>query len=154
MITVHNAEEERLAREHIIEVAKSWMLTPFIDGQGLKKCGVDCAYFLARVAEESGATARIELPAYSPQVYLHRKGDTTYLDLMKQYAREIAECEVKPADMVLYKVAASYTHGGIIISWPDSIIHPIRPHGVICSSANEGFVKFRDKKFFSVFGRR
>lgn len=152
MITVHSAEEEQVARERIVAIAKTWLLTPFVDNNGLRGCGVDCAHFLAKIAEESGATARIDLPPYSPQIYLHRKGDTTYLDLMKQYAREISEFEVKPGDMVLYKVAASFTHGGIIISWPDNIIHPIRPHGVICSSANEGFVKFRDKKFFSIFG--
>jgi hypothetical protein len=131
--------------------------TPFVDGQGLQYHGVDCAYFLVRIAEGTGVVDHIELPPYSPQVYLHKKPDGTWDDtyekIILQYTREITEAEVKPGDMVLYKVAHSFTHGGIIESWPDKIIHPIQPHGVIYSSANEGFVKYRAHRFFSVFGK-
>lgn len=147
--------DTEMLRARIIRIAREWLGTPFIDGQGLKHHGVDCAYFLACVAMEAGIVEHIELPAYSPQVYLHRKPDgswdNTYEKTILQYAHRIHGTQVKPADMVLYKVAHSFTHGGIIESWPDKIIHPIRPHGVIYSSANEGFVRGREHLFFSVF---
>jgi hypothetical protein len=138
-------------RGQIIMIARSWLGTPFVDGQGLKGCGVDCAYLLARVHEEARMIAPVEIPYYSPQIYLHKIGDDTYLNILLQYAREIQESEIKPADIVVYKQAKSFTHGGIIERWPDCIIHPIRPHGVICSSAKEGFLHGRERKFFTVF---
>ncbi len=142
-------------REQIIAMARSWLNTPFCDNAALKGHGVDCAFFLAQVAIEAGVVERIEIPPYSPQIYLHKKPDGTWDDtyekIIRQYAHEISEAQVKPGDMVLYKIAHSYTHGGIIESWPDKIIHPIRPHGVIYSSANEGFVQRREHRFFSVF---
>jgi hypothetical protein len=144
-------EAER--RGQIIAIARSWLGTPFVDGQGLKRCGVDCAYLLARVHEEAGLVAKVEIPYYSPQVYLHRLGDDTYLKMLLEYAHEITEAEVKPADIVVYKQARSFTHGGIVESWPDKLIHPIRPHGVIYSSANEGFLQRREHRFFSIFGK-
>ncbi len=137
----------------VIAIARTWLGTPFVDNQGLKGCGVDCAYFLARVMEEAGLTAPIEIPHYSPQIYLNRLGDETYLRMLLQYAREIKESDVKPGDFVLYKQAESYTHGGIIERWPDAIIHPLRPHGVMYSAAWEGFLKNRPHRFFSVFGK-
>ena len=127
--------------------------TPFVDGQGLKHFGVDCAYLLARVHEEAGMVAKVEIPYYSPQIYLHRLGDDTYLKMLLEYTHEVTEAEVKPADIVVYKQARSFTHGGIIESWPDKVIHPIYPHGVIYSSANEGFLYRREHRFFSVFGK-
>lgn len=142
-------------RKRIIDVARTWLNTPFVDGQGLKGCGVDCAHFPARVSEEAGLVGHIEIPPYSPQVYLHKKADgtwdNTYEKIIRRYAHEITEAEVKPGDMVLYKIAHSFTHGGIIESWPDKIIHPIHPHGVIYSSAHEGFIKHREHLFFSIF---
>jgi hypothetical protein len=146
-------DEELLLRARIVDVAKSWLNTPFVDNQGLKHCGVDCAYLLARVMEEAGICGRITIPHYSPQIYLNRLGDDTYIRLLSEHAREIEERDVKPGDFVLFKQAQSYTHGGIIERWPDSIIHPLRPHGVMCSAAWEGFLKLRPRKFFSVFGR-
>jgi hypothetical protein len=129
--------------------------TPFCDGQGLKHCGVDCAHLPALIYEEAGVIGHVDIPYYSPQCYLHKKKngtwDDTYIKILLQYAHEITEPEVKQGDFVLYKQAHSYTHGGIIISWPDKIIHPIKPHGVIYSSANEGFLWRRAHRFFSVF---
>jgi hypothetical protein len=138
-------------RSRIIAEARTWLSTPFVDGQGLKGAGVDCAYLLARVHEGVGLVDRVEIPYYSPQIFLHKLGDDGYLKIISQYAHEISEADVRPGDMVLYRVARSFTHGGIIESWPDKIIHPIRPHGVIYSSADEGFVFRRPRKFFSVF---
>lgn len=129
--------------------------TPFIDCACLKGHGVDCAQLLPAIAIEAGIYKRIELPNYSPQVYMHKKADGswdhTYEEIIRQYAHEIEECEVAPGDFVLYKQFHSFTHGGIIERWPDAVIHPIRPHGVIYSDAREGFLQGREKKFFSVF---
>lgn len=148
-------------RQKIVTFARSWLGTPFRDGARLKHVGVDCANLPAAVYFESGVlkTNPVFKP-YSPQIYLHRRPDgtwdDTYLRTLLEIGaevgmREIAERDAGPGDLALFQIAHSYTHGGIIESWPDSIIHPIRPHGVICSSTREGFVKFRKRKVFSIF---
>jgi len=144
-------DEESSVRKRIVDVAETWLGTPFHDNQGLKHHGVDCAHLVAKVYEEAGCIPHVDLPRYSPQIYLHKLGDRSYLDKILEYAREISLSDVKPGDVVLYKVAKSFTHGAIIERWPDCIIHPIRPHGVICSAAFEGFVARREHRFFSFF---
>ena len=139
-------------RDRIVEIAKTWLNTPFVDCQGLKGHGVDCAFFLARVYAEAKIIPAYDPPFYSPQLYLHHLGDQTYLAELLKFAREISEEEVKPGDAVLYRVAKSFTHGGIVVQWPELIIHPIRQRGVIYShGTEEGFLKRRQHRFFSIF---
>jgi NlpC/P60 family protein len=138
-------------RKKIVDVARSWLHTPFHDNQGVKHCGVDCLYFLVRVYEEACVVGPIKVPHYSPQIYLNNLGDDTYLKAVLGYTREITEAEIQPGDLVLFKLAKSWAHGGIIERWPDSIIHPFRPHGVMCSAAWEGFLKNRERRVFSLF---
>src|SRR6266478_3451204 len=134
-ILLAEQEEEQRLRQRIIEVARTWLNTPFVDGACLRGAGVDCAHLPAKIVEAVGIYKHVEIPAYSPQIFMHRKQDGTWDDsyekIIHQYAHEITETEVKPGDFVLFRVAHSYTHGGIIERWPEAIIHPIRPHGVI-----------------------
>ena len=153
-------------RKQITEEAISWSNTPYHDGAGIKHVGVDCAYYPLRVYQSVG---RIPLdfvvPQYSPQQWLnsfskaekiHLKiEDKTFLNIVQRFARrEITEEEVLPGDFVLYKVAASWTHGGIIIDWPHYMLHPIKGRGVIGShGVKEGFLNKRPRRFFSVFDK-
>lgn len=139
-------------RLRIVEVAKTWMNTPFHDCAGIKGIGVDCAYLPIRILNETGLFDRIpDPPPYSPQVMLHRN-DEPYLAMIQMYMHEIPEAHAKPADMVLYKVGRSFCHGGIIVEWPGFIIHPIRDRGVIGSHGiEEGFLFRKPRRFFSLF---
>ncbi len=138
-------------RTAIAKAAYSWLNTPFLDCQRLKGIGVDCANLPVAVLKEA-IGLEVKLPVYSPQVYLHKLGDSTFLDTIMSCCREIEEEIVAMGDFVLYRVAKSYTHGGIVISWPDQVIHPLRNRGVIISHGlNEGFLKNRPHRFFTVF---
>ena len=147
------AETKFALRQLITDVAETWLNTPFVDGQGLKGAGVDCAYFPCRVYAEVGIIKPFNPPYYSPQLMLHSDNDHTYVETIKKWGgREIPESEVGRGDMVLYFVERTYAHGGIIIKWPDLIIHPIRNRGVIYShGTNEGFFQRRKRRFFTVF---
>jgi hypothetical protein len=70
--------------------------------------------------------------------------------VLKLTNREITEAEVLPADLVLYKVAASWTHLAFVIHWPDYLLHPIKGLGVIGSASNEGFLNNRPRRFFTL----
>jgi cell wall-associated NlpC family hydrolase len=151
-------------REQIVKEALSWAGTKYHDHAGIKHIGVDCAFFPLRVYQSVG---RIPLdfvvPYYSPQQWLNSPSqrdkfslkfeDKTFLNIVLQFAkREIMEREVQPGDFVIYKVAASWTHGGIIIHWPEYVLHPIVGQGVVGShGSQEGFLVNRQRRFFSVF---
>jgi len=150
-------------REQIVAEAMTWCGTPYHDHAGVKGCGVDCAYFPLRVYQALNLVDKeFEPPRYSPQQWLNspsqtdknklRFEDRTFLEVVtKLTKREITEVEVQPGDFVIYKVAASWTHGGIVISWPDFVLHPIKNRGVIGSHGlNEGFLIRRPHRFFSV----
>lgn len=150
-------------RERIVDEAKSWIGTKYHDHAGLKGIGVDCAYFPLRVYQAVGLISKdFEPPPYSPQQWLNspsqkdkfnlRFEDRTFLNIVLKFAkREIMEVEVKPGDFVIYKVAASWTHGGVIIDWPDYVLHPVIGRGVIGShGTKEGFLQYRERRFFTV----
>ena len=150
-------------RDRIVAEAMTWKDTPYVDHAGLKGCGVDCAFFPLRVCQAVGRMPLdFVVPAYSPQAWLNSPNqvdknrlkfeDTTFIDIVLRFAhREITEAEVLPGDFVIYKVAASWAHGGIIIRWPDFVLHPVAGRGVIGShGTKEGFLARRPHRFFTV----
>lgn len=149
---------EQEKRERIVEVAKTWIGTPFHDKAAVKHYGVDCAYFPRAVAEESGVLKDVSLPDYSPQIMLHVMSYAPedirepYITTIKKYMREIAEADVRPGDVVVYHVGRCFSHGAIVVEWPHYILHPIKDRGVIGShGTEEGFLKGRSRRFFSLF---
>lgn len=154
----------KLIREKICIESLSWRKTKYHDHAGVKYFGVDCAFFPLRVYQFVDRIPKdFVVPHYSPQQWLNspsqkdkfslRVEDTTFLDIVLKFARrEITEKEVLPGDFVIYKVASSWTHGGVIINWPDNIIHPVKGLGVVSShGTKEGFLLNRPRRFFSVF---
>ena len=149
-------------RKAITDEAKSWIRTPYHDHAGIKYVGVDCFYLPCRVLQAVDLIPKeFEPPKYSPQQWLNspaqidklhlRVEDTTALDVVKQFCvREVLESEVLPGDLVVYKIVSSWTHGAIIISWPDHIIHAVKGLGVIGShGTKEGFCVNLQRRFFT-----
>lgn len=149
-------------RDEIVKETLTWLRTPYTDHAGIKGAGVDCFYLPTRVFQAVGLIPQdFEPPKYSPQQWLNSPNqidklklkvvDTTALDLVLKYCkREIKESEVKPGDLVVYKLVASWTHGAIVISWPDHIIHSVKCMGVIGShGTKEGMIKNLPRRFFT-----
>ena len=158
-------------REQIIVEAKTWIGTPYCDHAGVKRAGVDCAFYPTRVYQAVGLIPKEYIPPkYSPHQWL-RKGieDRTYLGEILKYAkhevltRELTDADPRPelpvirrdplpGDLVLYHLVESWTHGGIIVSWPSMILHSVRLHGVVGFSADAGNVRRRARRFFDFVG--
>lgn len=162
-----NLEECRKLRERIVIETRSWLNTPYADHCGLKHCGVDCFYLPARIYQAVGLIPKeFEPPYYSPQQWLNSPAqtdklklkvvDTTALDIVLKYCvREIKESEVQAGDLAIYKIVSSWTHGAIVISWPDHIIHAVKGLGVIGShGTKEGMVKNLQRRFFTFVGNK
>ncbi len=140
------SEAEERAR--VVTVARSWILTPYHHHGRLKGVGVDCATLLLEVFAEAGIVPALATPAYSPQHFLHRSVEK-YLAEITKYAHETSE--PKPADIVVYKMGRTFSHGGIVVDpgWP-AIVHADGAARMVIEDIGDGgrFAD-RERKFFS-----
>jgi cell wall-associated NlpC family hydrolase len=141
-------------RERVIGAAESWLETPFHDVAGVKGVGVDCAHLLARVFEDAGLMEHLSIKPYSPQFFMHRS-EERFVAQVLEYAEEISDDEIQPADIVIYKIGRCFAHGAIICEWPTRIIHAYKAaRRVIASHAEHGELIGRERRFFRFIGGR
>ena len=43
----------------------------------------------------------------------------------------------KPGDVALWRFGRCYSHGGIVIDWPQRVIHAFRPFGEVCETPSD-----------------
>lgn len=151
---------EQEERQHVIEVAKSWLRTPYHHEARLKGIGVDCGQLLAGVFEEAGMIPHIEFGHYSFDWAQHSH-EETYLDFVHQYAHTIDHLP-GPADLVLWRMGHSFSHGAIVVEWPH-VIHAQLRIGCTMSDVDRearllwvghpGSEKPRDRTFHSIWPR-
>ena len=140
---------EQAQRDHVIKVAREWIGTPYHHNANIKQVGVDCAHLLAQVFMEAGLLAPIDIEHYSPEFMLHRDNEL-YLAHVMRHSRKIEENEARGGDLVLYKIGRVFAHGGIIVDWPQSIIHAhMHSRQVIESLPYEADLKGRQTIFYS-----
>lgn len=122
---------EREERERVLAVARTFLGTPYHDCARLKGVGVDCATMIAMVFEEAGLEPPLDIPSYSPQWYLHRS-DELYMERVLDRAKEIAQKDAHPGDLVLYQFGRCFAHGAIVDEpgWP-AIIHAYKQAGSV-----------------------
>lgn len=109
-----------MSRERVVEVAKTWLGTPWVHNARVRGRGVDCGQLLAAVFEEAGVVGPVVTGEYPQDWALHRS-DEKFLGFVEQYARKV-EREPLPGDVVLFKFGRCLSHGGIVVKWP-LIIH-------------------------------
>lgn len=112
---------EQAQRARVVEIAQSWLSTPYHHRAMIKGVGVDCATLLVACCQEAGLLAAIELPDYSGQWHLHRD-EEKYTDFIRQFGAEISDRAPLPGDVVVWKFHRSFSHGAIVVRWP-VIIH-------------------------------
>lgn len=117
-----------LRRVRIIEVAETFIGTPFHHAARLKGVGIDCANLLAEVYEEANITPHLELPFFVPDWMLHRTEERFLAYVLGTGAREITV--PLPGDIALFKFGRCYSHGAIVTHWP-RVIHAIAPLGAV-----------------------
>lgn len=141
-------EEERKA---VVSEAMSWLRTPHHNGARLKGVGVDCGQFPLAVYEACGIIPHVIVPPYPSDFHLHN-GREWYLEIVKAYGKELDEGKMpEMGDFVIYKIGRVFSHGGIVIEWPN-IVHAYVGLGVVLADGNQGHLGSRlvkEKKFFS-----
>jgi len=148
--------DEPAARARVQAIAREWIGTPFHDHAEVKGVGCDCATFLKGVFTEAGVVAPFMLDHYSPQFFLHQS-EERYVGWVERFGHEIAANDVKPGDIVLYKIGLCFAHGALIIEpgWP----HIIHAHFASrCVREDDGRkprlgTRILDVKFFSLWAK-
>src|SRR5208282_2795193 len=124
-------------RQEAVQIARSWIGTPYVRSGRLKGSGVDCGTLLLCYLVEIGAASHDEnIPVFSDDWFSHATEESYKYRLMK-HARKIAETvcvgrpDAMPGDLVLFRVVGSrvYNHGAIVTVWPKGI-HALAGEGV------------------------
>lgn len=137
-------------RAEVLRIAFEWERTPYVHQGRIKGKAADCTFF-AKVFEEAGLIPPVAIPPYSPQAHLNRQG-AMYLPLVEKYAkREISEAEAQPADIVMYQIARSWSHGAVIIppGWPHVLHADLSARFVIRALGDQGNLLGAERRYFS-----
>jgi cell wall-associated NlpC family hydrolase len=136
-------------RTEIVRAAKEWLGTPYHHHARVKGVGADCAMFPLEVYRQCGLLPLdYRPPHYSVQWHLHRS-EELYLKEVEKFCIAIAGLP-QPGDFVVFRFGRAYSHGAIVLHWPQ-IIHSYVPRGVLLSDAvRDGELAGRQAKYFEI----
>jgi cell wall-associated NlpC family hydrolase len=134
-----------IPREVVIEVARTWLGTPYHHMARVRGAGVDCGQLPLAVYAAAGCIPHIETHYYPPDFFIHRDYEW-YREIVETWAGEVERPQM--ADVVLFRYGRLFAHGGIIVEWP-TIIHADRSRGmVVYGNAMQGQLRDRPRAFF------
>lgn len=112
-----------LMRSAIVAETKTWLRTPFADGQHCKGVGVDCVGLVIGVADRLSISLPPVLP-YSPQWHLHQHEEKLLNTIRAVPLEEIAIQHRQPGDIAVFRLDKGLpcSHVGIFIE-NDDFIH-------------------------------
>ena len=128
-----NAKEQE-ERQKVVDIAKSYIGTPYHHMGRQKGAGVDCGMLLLNVFEEAGLIEHVEVGNYPPDWMCHRS-EQKYLGWVEKYCHKV-EREPLPGDIILHQWGRCISHGGIVVDYPQ-IIHAFKPYRAVCYGDNE-----------------
>jgi cell wall-associated NlpC family hydrolase len=118
-------------RQEAVNVARTWIGTPYVKRQRCKGGGVDCGQLLAGYLPEIEAVTEAEVKEYGPygSDWFHHTRDEIYLKELMKFGTLIAETicrggqKIEPGNLVLFRSVGSrvFNHGAIITAWPFGI---------------------------------
>jgi len=108
------------ARTAIVTEARAWLGTPYHHMAKVKGQGVDCLTLLIGVYENVGLIPATSVEYYPIDWNLHRDAER-YREGVRRFAHEIPGPPL-PGDVVLWKFGRCFSHGAIVIEWPQ-VIH-------------------------------
>lgn len=120
-------------RAAVVAAARAWIGTPYHHAADVKGRlgGVDCAMLLVRVYCDLGLVEPFDPRPYTRDWMLHRS-DERYLGFLLARSHEVSATDVKPGDIILFRVGRCYAHGGIVTK-PDplTIVHAFSNAGIV-----------------------
>lgn len=129
-----------MTRDDIMSCAMSWLNTPYQHQVGLKGVGVDCAYFVGKVAEEVGAIEKFYVEPYSIEWHWHSK-EEKMLDIVKGFGA-IEVSTPQKGDILAFRYGRTCSHLGIYL-YGDTFIHAHLKAGKVLVNSLRG--EFKDR---------
>ena len=122
----------------------SWIDTPFRHHCSVKKEGVDCIRFVAKILEETGVKRKINIPDYPRDWHMHTNDSSLVFGLVQRipcfnvWSIDRFEQPIN-GDILLYKSGKAVSHAGIYFD--EYVFQSLYPAGVIRK-------KYNDQKWF------
>lgn len=136
-------------RQAIISEAETWLDTPFHHEARLKNVGVDCGQLLIAVYSTCGFVPQdFKIDHYSPDFALHRDREW-YLELVESFGYQVSV--PLPGDAVLFKWGRIFSHGGIVVEWPNIIHAWAICEKVLRFDATRNPLAEKERRFYSPF---
>lgn len=129
--------DQRLA---VVAEARSWLGTPYHHRAAIRGVGVDCALLLLEAFASAQIIDRFDVDPYTCDWHLHR-GEERYLNHVEGFTRRLdlpgeeirhfpKDFSLDPATILMWRVGRTYSHGGIVTTWP-FIIHSYLPSMIV-----------------------
>ena len=136
-------------QRRIIDIAMTWLKTPWHHAARLKGHGVDCAQILIAVYAEAGLIDEFDPGDYPPDWMMHR-AEERFLGWISRHADRIETPQ--PGDVAIYTVGRCFAHSAIVVDWPQ-IIHASNRDRMVClADGTQGWLAGRDVQFWRVKG--
>ena len=127
-------------RASVVAEARLWTGTPYHHRASVRGAGVDCALLILEAFAGAGIEERFDVGQYNHDWHLHR-GEERYLEVIERYMARIEvdetplkfrvpPLELKPADVIVFRVGRTFSHGAIVTKWP-FIIHAYYPSRIV-----------------------
>lgn len=138
-------------RETALATARAWIDTPYRHRARRQGVGCDCLMLIVEAYVAAGLLpADIEIPYYPPDMMFH-SSDTRYVDTVLDYCDEVDTPQ--PGDLVMWKYGKTYSHAGIVSTWP-RIVHAYAPYGAVIEMSvnDDSRLANRPVRFFAPRG--
>lgn len=136
-------------RQAVLDIARTWLKTPWHHRARVKGAGVDCAQILIAVYAEAGLIDEFDTGDYPPDWMMHRSQER-FLEFVRQYADQVDA--PLPGDLALYFVGRCFSHGAIVTAWPE-IIHASNRDRMVCyADGTQGWLAEREVQFWRLKG--
>lgn len=122
---------ERAQRNLVCQIARRWIGTPWHHRARVEGQGVDCAQLLIAVYSEAGLFDAFDPGEYSIDRMLHSSAE-----VMQGWCERLGRVTrtPQPGDVVLWRFGRSFSHAGLVVDWPGTVLHAFRPFGQVCET--------------------
>lgn len=109
-----------MRRADIVECAMRWLDTPYHHQAGVRGVGVDCAYLVGMVAQETGAIPEFKVAPYSTEWHWHSR-EEMMLEIVESFGAVRTDTPA-PGDILAFQYGRTASHLGIMVT-PTTFIH-------------------------------
>lgn len=140
---------EQQQRDAVCAEVRSWLRTPYHHQARIKGVGVDCAMLLCEVYANAGLVPFIDPAPYPPDWWMHR-GEERFLGWVEKHAHIVDTPQ--PGDMVVYKFGRCFSHGGVVVGWPNIVHAWFKSRMCELALGDAGELEDRERVFYSLWG--